>query len=610
MTRNITSTVNKISRTSVGGPTNYESNENDYIHQYLEEQFPELDSSLQFNLNNKSLSDCMKDLEKWMEEREKVNPKLYHHHTRTILDKFRSQLNLTNQKEIAALLMTIKDDNRPEIRAVIRLIDFELRWLIKSYIGTGLMDVDLSLYLCNAFYKCNMKSNYVSILTDYLSQTPRSLNDKQLINCLFLVILSRKPSDIFTIYNDQIRHIVKNASIHQLSIINMAYFKTKTKIRDLSLLKDIIDRTIELIPYIDVSQPGFCSILKCVRYSRNLGCRQNVVKLLDTIFVQPNNNIIFTGNHYNTVHILKLMETYRVYNQDILGLVFKYLVENFESMRIKDVQYILTSLSNLSFNNLILDEDDIIKLKKLCHDIANDKRFDVHKQQYHLLPLTRALAHFNVYDENLISYLDKSLANSIFREIQENSLDFSRNLLMIDTAYKVEANITEPFPKNRSFLRKISKSIDRIGNLCGKVTKEHSLQSLKMIIDPNYHLEISVKLAKIAKQLAEELSYSHNLFFQNLLAHQNYSELVVSKKGQESPSNFDPVTLSPKVVSDPHGYCILLAMRNSDLADGSERIIGFKQFLKRLYTKLGYTVINLNLDSVLVPDLIAQIQES
>lgn len=397
----------------------------------------------------------------------------------------------------------------------------------------------------------------------------------------------------------RISKILDKASFDDIAIISMSYFKSETQIRNCDILKKIIDRTVKLIPYIDAEKPSYCSIIKTIRYSRNFDCRESVVNLVMKLMEEPNSHIIFSSP-YNTVHTIKMMETYRIYEPKLLDYVYKTLFENLVQYRIKDIQYALTSLSNFSFKDLVLDSQMRKDFRGLSRQIVSETRSDTSKQSYHIMPLLRAFSIFGFYDDILINYVNELLKKPTEVLDMSRVLEFDRTALLIYVASRLEGN-KEKLGSSVDLFKTISDRLQRYGNV-GSVRQDSSIKHLDFVlkgaeISKNLYVNSqSYRATAISLASTEELKDSDYKFnFQYTLPHQNYADLIISK-GCHEPGQFDSETLLPKQVPIGQRHCLILGTRLYDYVDGHNRLSGYKRFIHRLLTKIGYTVITVDFD--------------
>lgn len=528
------------------------------------------------------------------------------HHTEItrLLYDVRSQIEIMNQLELTSLLTFIKDNNHQEFRAIKRMIDMELRWLLKKHVKTRLMDLDLWLYLADIFYESKMRSTFTHVLLNYLTaESDVNMSNRQLIHMLFLVILKRQQDGLLQKYEERIYNLLWKAPFEDISVICMAYFKTKTPITNHALLRRIIDQTIDHLSTIDPEQPGYGSIIKSVRYSRHPDLRENVVCLTETLLQEDHKSIIF-ASPYNAVQTVKLMESFRIYNPLLLNHFWEYLFQNLERFRTKDIQYGLTSLSNFAFKDLHLNKNKIKDLDRLVEKTVRlDLDGSTHFQIYHVLPLTRALATFGYYNKGLTKFTSDCLNDPDKYDQSKGVLEFEKSALLMQTATHIEGGDTKLEIKSKyiyDIVDKIDRSIGDVGS-----AKINSLGRLSSILrGPEYRKKF--QYTSLFRELAYSLSSrkefagpEYHFNFQYTMPHQNYVDLVISYKNK-NPGCFDRITLRPKQVLKDQKHIIIFATHKQDYIDGHDRLCGYKRFLVRLLGKLGYEILITDLHN---PDL-------
>lgn len=571
-----------------------EFTENDYIYKHVHKRLDYL-ANIGELINTLPINSIITDLKETLEN-EGLD---YQTKTAQIdedLSKIRNRIKSMNQQELAILLSAIKSYEHKEFHKVKRMIDIELRWLLKKHVNTRLMDLDLWFYLADVFYEISMRSTFVHVLVNYLAnERDVQITNRQFCHLLFLVILQRQQSGILAKYEERTLQMLDKSSFEDIALICMAYFKTKTKMENPEMLRRIIDRTIDHLPEIKPEESGFCSIIKCLRYSRNLEVRPNVKRL---ILSSELDNRVITENGYNAVHATKLMETYRLYDSKMLDNLANSVLSNLNEFRVKDIQYSLTSLSNFAYRDLNLDKAFRSKLDLLCDQIAAEKRVDSDFQDFHLMPLLRAFSIFKYYNDDLISYTNRALKKPEKVLKIKQSLEYERSALLAYVATRLEGGEVA-LSSDGSFFQDLSASVNRFGNM-GSVRQDSSIKHLDFIlrgrmiknyINSSLFRALSQKLASHGEFRDSEYKFN----FQYTLPHQNFGDLVISK-GCSYPGQFDSHTLMPKRVPADETHCLLLVTRKEDYLDGYKRLCGYKQLINRLLTNLGYVVIHANLD--------------
>lgn len=573
-----------------------EYNENNYIYRHIHKRLDHF-AKLGQDLHTLPVESSINKLQDLVKQKISLPKKEFYSSLKNLLTEIKNHVKYMNQQELAILLTAIKNYDETEFRLVKRLIDIELRWLLKKHVGTYLMDIDLWFYLADTFYECLVKSVFVNVLVTFLAtEKDINLSNPQFLHLLFLVILQRECQGIISNYESRILQILDQASFEDVATISMAYFKTRTHIRNNAIKRRIVERTIESLPSIDPSQPGYCSVIKSLRYSRGIGSRDDIIRLSSALLKEENRHIIETSP-YNAVHTVKLLESRRIYDPKLLDYLSTTMFERLADFRIKDIQYALTSLSNFAYKNLNIDIDLEKKFDMLCQDIIKETRSDYSHQYFHIFPLLRAFCIFGYYNDGLIDYVNNLLKNNDKLDQMRSVIEFERSALLVHAATRIEGYRHLEHP---NLFKILSAGIEREGNL-GSVRQDSSIKHLDFILrstSMSKNLIISKAFGSFAKELSSSKELqddSYNFNFQYTLPHQNFADLIVSR-GFREPGHFDAVTLAPRKVPEDQNHCLIIATRNTDYVDGYKRLSGYRQFVTRLLKKIGYTVIHVNLD--------------
>lgn len=577
-----------------------EYNENNYIYRHIHKRLDHF-AKLGQELHSLPVEPSIKMLQDLVKQKRSLPNDEFYASLKNLLAEIKNHVKYMNQQELAILLTAIKDYDQTEFRLVKRIIDIELRWLLKKHVGTYLMDIDLWFYLADTFYECLVKSVFVNVLVNFLATEKEiNLSNAQFLHLLFLVILQRDSRGIISNYENRISQILDQASFEDVATVSMAYFKTRAYIRNSDIKRKIIERTIENLPSIDASQPGYCSIIKSLRYSRDVESRDDILRLSSALLEDKNRHIIETSP-YNAVHTVKLLESRRIYNPKLLDYLSTTMFNRLADFRIKDIQYALTSLSNFAYKNLTIDTNLKENFDVLCQDIVKETRSDSDHNYFHIFPLLRAFCIFGYYNDELIDYVNNLLKDHDKLDQMKYVLEFERSALLVYIATRIEGHRRLEHP---DLFRILSAGIGREGNL-GSVRQDSSIKHLDFILrstSMSKNLSISKAFCQFAKELSstkELQDESYNFNFQYTLPHQNFADLIVSR-GFKEPGHFDSVTLAPRKVPEDQNHCLIIATRNTDYVDGYKRLSGYRQFVTRLLTKIGYTVMHVNLDE---PDL-------
>lgn len=563
--------------------------ENEYIYKYIHRRLYERFCDIDRRVFNLPVNQYIVRLKELLRAESKNEAQIS-----DICAEIKSQIQYMNQLELTSLLSAIKNEQYAEFKNIVRLIDMELRWLLKKHVKTRLMDLDLWLYIADLFYECRVKSRFTHVLVNYLTNEPDiEMTNRQILHLLFLVVLRRYQDTLLEKFEARIFKLLNNATFEDLAIICMAFFKTKTRIQNSELLNRIIGLAAENLSTLDPQQPGYCSIVKSIRYSRTHQCRENVMHMVLSLTEDLNQRIIF-ASPYNAVHTIKLMEAFRIYDPKLLHIFRKTLFQNLEEFRIKDIQYALTSLSNFAYKDLRLDDNLRRDFKKLANTIVHEKREDVEHQYYHLMPILRALSMFQFYDDDLIAYTNEVLADEDKFERMKHVLEFEKSALIAYVSCHIDdANVKL---KNTSgIFREMGSKILRASSM-GSVKQDFSLAHLEYLLrgssfgrgQGNSMLYHSIATSLAATEELRDPAY--RFYFQYTFPHQNYNDLMITKSSHDIGS-FHPFTLLPRQVPADEKHCMIYATQKGDFIDGHNRLSGFKRTIIRMSTKLGYTVL-------------------
>lgn len=478
-----------------------------------------------------------------------------------------------------------------------------LTYLVNNCTLADSKDLSVWLSLTDIFFANGIAPRYLSTLIDRLAKQNEIIcSREQLLQLLFLLTVGRKHHGFLSKYNSQITMLLENATFEDVVVISAAYFKTKSRINNPEALAKSIDIVRQNIPHINFSEPGYCTAVKFIRYSCHLECRHHVISLVYRIIAYQSRKRIFDSS-FNASQTIKLMETYKIYNESLLEQVTSNMSEKLDEYRIKDVQYLITSISNFSYKN-----DRLLEIfDRLSDVIVSGARADVNMIPFHTMPLLRAMAILGYYNDSLVDYASQMLANSRSFDRAKHALEFDRSALLYYVATRMEGGARKFLDNQDQIVKSINSRIDRNLGITGSIDqgsfieKTDDQSSLKVY---NAYCDVITALTK-TKFLKDP---SFRFTFQHTFPHQNYSDMVVTKDCP-APGKFDAKTLMPQQVSDNQRHVLLMAIRNYDFIDSHDRLSGYKVFITRLLNKLGYTVIHMNLDRINISNLAVKIRD-
>lgn len=584
------------------------NDENKYIHRHVRIYLNDYSISVA-SLSTLEINPLLNELRQFT-EKDHQDELTYKHERSELFKRLKSSLRKMSLKQMAILMTSIKTTVASEFRVLKKMVDVDVGFRLRIYAHEknnrklSPTEIDSLLYLADVYFDCNTLTTFVPHLVILLSnKNSISLSDNQLMYVLFLIILERDHFGLLSRYERRIMGFLDRPSFEDLSTICMSYFKTQSQIKNEALRK-IIDRMLDLLPSIDFTQPGYCAVIKSIRYSRDQSVREDVLKLVRKVLQDPYRDRIF-NSLYNLTQTVKLMETNRIYDQRTLDRIGESVFKETDELRIKDIQNCLTTLANFKWRDLKLDDMLKQELDSLCQFIVEESRLDVKFQYAHLLPIMRSFMIFGYYNDQLIEYTNRILNDDDkMNQMRSKFIELEKTMLLLYTATRLESSGSKLQP-DKSILSELSASINRVGSR-GSIKRDSSIGYLSHILQPKIDKEIYLytnKMRSIAESLLTKEGLNspeihHN--FQFTMAHQNYADLVISKD-RPAPGSYDPVTFMPRPIAPGEKHCLIYAVQNFDFMDACDRLSGYKELIMRLLKRLGYNVIILNLDE---PDIV------
>lgn len=595
----------------------YEPYENNYCFQYIHKRLHDKFKGFEDLIKTNPIYDDICKLaimcEKSEGEADVINPNSEDHAKselkNQLIQSISERLSYLTQPELCSLFMHISPNLKwTEFRPIGRRIDSELRWILKGNIKTQLQDLDLWLYMSDLFYEARWKSYSSHVLLNYITELDsESITNKQFIHMLFLVILKRQQDRLLWKYEERMCSILDEEKLEDAAVISMAYFKTTTKVTNLKLQRKLIHVLEANLSSLDPYQPGYASIIKCLRYSRrdDVDLRSQVSGLAEALLSEENINIVF-ASQYNAMQTLKLFESYKVYRPTFIEHLWKYMNSNIKTIRVKDFQYTLSSLSNFGFD---LSGSRKLQMDRMITQLFAHLDQDESRILPYFGPLARALIVMNYYNDKLIDYIHKLMKDPERFEIAFSGVEeITRTYLLLHSATHIE------HPNNKlvvepDLLQKLNNMVDRRNIVQGRLDNG-KLAQLRAVVERPHPLELSNAYKTLALQLKarpEICGDDYNFAYQTTMAFQNYSDMVISYKST-NPGDFDPVTLYPKVVAAGEKHLILLILTRFDFVDGLSRVVGYKLGLRRLLEALGYRVLMVNVNSYDLDKIVSQVK--
>lgn len=455
------------------------------------------------------------------------------------------------------------------------------------------------IVLLSAIFSLYGLHDYGAILSRAIVRGNHEIGRTMLRNILSAMVISRNHYGL--LYGKELEpHLInylKDADIEDASLVSLAFFKTMTRIANPLIANQIMLIAENELPKVNFLEPTLSSIIKSIRYSRlNEKIIASTERFTRAIF-EFSNDEKFWMNRMFLMQLLKFMVSYRIYDSKFVDkLLTKMSLElsDPQGWRIKDIQYILTSVSimNIKINEL----NEVVRegLDKLCKQIVREDREDREYVRLHVMPLLRSFAMIGYYNADFVKFVNTSLSREDEHALKTvGKGDPVRSLVMMYAALKIEGR--EEVLDCNKIVRAFADSIVRDRSMPDVVKTRSSQKDFAVDFYDN-QLVIKNSMMRMRNMLEKNLP-KDNVFvsLQRTMAHQNYDDLIVSK-GAPAPGDFDPHSLLPKKTTKG-SHCMILALRNWDYSNRGSRLTGTKRYLIDLFDRLGYKTVTLNIDN-------------
>ncbi|XP_015178803.1 PREDICTED: uncharacterized protein LOC107067647 [Polistes dominula] len=260
----------------------------------------------------------------------------------------------------------------------------------KQYINWPIESMFLisDAFYCLYYYNSNFVWKFMRKMNSKLNK----LTTNNLVQLMFLVNIRRdNPLNMYEVESVLDQHL-DDLTINELGLIAMGFFKSKSKIRDSALLKQMTDRLARDINIVD--KISLTSLLKLIRYSMKFNELENLKLLMKCI-----SPMLPTYDFQSLGHIVHVFAKAHLYSKPFMDVIITSFFNNIEKARLKDIEKLTFALCIYSFEsthpiwNKIVDE--------LTCRISNDKK-EIFKFPWIFVSIIRYLCFSNVYPLHLI----------------------------------------------------------------------------------------------------------------------------------------------------------------------------------------------------------------
>lgn len=206
---------------------------------------------------------------------------------------------------------------------------------------------DETLSFIALFYMLN-----VSKVSDFcrkglikLAAKAKGLTREQLVQTMFFVGIQRKsPHDVHNL-EVQLSNIFTQFSVDELAIISMGFFKSRTPLRSVELVKKIIQKIMENPR--DIHEVSLAALLKIVRYSMRMPSTDCIALMYELLGVLKHE--VPRLSVMCNVHIALLGTSKLILHKDCLDSVAEISLKRFSETRLKDLERLVLTYGTLNY---------------------------------------------------------------------------------------------------------------------------------------------------------------------------------------------------------------------------------------------------------------------
>ncbi|KOB73408.1 FAST kinase domain-containing protein 5 [Operophtera brumata] len=178
-----------------------------------------------------------------------------------------------------------------------------------------------------------------------LAAKAKGLTRKQLVQTMFFVGIQRKsPHDV---HNLEV-HLSNNFtqfSVDELAIMSMGFFKSRTPIRSVELVKNIMLKIMENPK--DIHEVSLAALLKVIRYSMKMPLDDCIALMYELLGVLKHE--VPRLSVMCNVHIALLGTSKLILHQDCLDSVAETSLKRFSETRLKDLERLALTFGTLNY---------------------------------------------------------------------------------------------------------------------------------------------------------------------------------------------------------------------------------------------------------------------
>ncbi|KAL6438043.1 hypothetical protein ACFW04_004361 [Cataglyphis niger] len=288
------------------------------------------------------------------------------------------------------------------------------------------------LLLCDVIYQMmhNNISQYIWYAMRKLGNKPNKLTSKQLVQVLFFLNICRKPPINMYELEYYLERWMNELSINELAIATLGFFKTRTRIRNVIFLEQIMRKTIAEIDIIDSVSIG--ALFKLIRFSMQLTAIPTFQELLKAVMPhEPRFTLM------SLTHIAHAFGKVALYDEEFIDRIIRRFNSEIKTARLKDFERFIWVLANLNFDPSNSIYQNVIEELRASWDTRRAR--EISKYPKEASRILGYLAVLSIYPTDLIGrvmareHLDKICNGNYTRLTREYCvLDYSLRLEVSD----------------------------------------------------------------------------------------------------------------------------------------------------------------------------------
>ncbi|XP_068627942.1 FAST kinase domain-containing protein 5, mitochondrial-like [Battus philenor] len=336
--------------------------------------------------------------------------------------------NLTNgsDSELQSIFYSLL--NWPEVKSITTrnyievwvALDEECLRRIKGWSFDEMLNFLSLYYMLNIIrasdfsFKCLLK----------LSAKAKHLTPSQLVRTMFFIGVRRNsPEDIHNL-EVQINNCFNQFTIDELAIISMGFFKSKTPIRNIAMVENIINKIHENST--TIHEISLAALLKVVRYSMKYTKDDKVYILLDRLLNEvPRLSVLCN------VHIALLASSTLTFHEGCLNAIANKVNASLSQSRIKDLERL--ALTFATFNYKPPCKDIFLNMVNELKKPERENECSLHGRAFACCIAYLTL--LDIYDKDLI----KIVFNPVFLEktYGKYCVAYGREILTLNNRVKI-----------------------------------------------------------------------------------------------------------------------------------------------------------------------------